>query len=137
MATVIFYEKPGCINNTRQKKLLQTAGHQVDERNLLTHPWDTVSLSRFLHPETRDSWLNSTHPGLKSGDLKLNLNRPDEVLAAMCHDPLLIRRPLLEIDGHCLQGFDAALLDQLIGLSVMPDGDIETCPRSQHATACQ
>ena len=137
MATVIFYEKPGCINNTRQKKLLQTAGHQVDERNLLTHPWDVVSLSCFLHPETRDSWLNSTHPGLKSGDLELDLNRPEEVLAAMCHDPLLIRRPLLEIDGHCLQGFDAALLDQLIGLSVMPDGDIETCPRSQHATACK
>ncbi|MBN0989729.1 ArsC/Spx/MgsR family protein [Amphritea pacifica] len=137
MATVIFYEKPGCINNTRQKKLLRAAGHQVDDRNLLTHDWEPQTLARFLQPENRDSWLNRTHPGLKSGDVELDLSQPDKVLAAMCHDPLLIRRPLMEIDGHCLQGFDAELLDQLIGLSVMPDGDIETCPRSQHAIVCK
>jgi hypothetical protein len=31
MATVHFYEKPGCINNTRQKKILAAAGHEVLE----------------------------------------------------------------------------------------------------------
>ena len=36
MATITFYEKPGCINNTRQKKLLEAAGHQVVAKNLLT-----------------------------------------------------------------------------------------------------
>ena len=39
MATVVFYEKPGCINNTRQKRLLVEAGHTVDARNLLTTNW--------------------------------------------------------------------------------------------------
>jgi hypothetical protein len=36
MATITFYEKPGCINNTRQKKLIAAAGHQVIAKNLLT-----------------------------------------------------------------------------------------------------
>ena len=36
MATVFFYEKLRCISNTRQKKLLAAAGHQVVAKNLLT-----------------------------------------------------------------------------------------------------
>jgi hypothetical protein len=39
MAKVIFYEKPGCANNARQKALLAASGHQLDVRNLLTEPW--------------------------------------------------------------------------------------------------
>ena len=48
MAEVIFYEKPGCINNTKQKALLQAAGHLVDARNLLTESWSSESLWLFL-----------------------------------------------------------------------------------------
>lgn len=36
MATVIFYEKPGCINNTKQKARLLAAGHEVQAHNLLS-----------------------------------------------------------------------------------------------------
>lgn len=39
MATVYFYEKRGCINNARQKKLLAVAGHRVIARNVLAEPW--------------------------------------------------------------------------------------------------
>ncbi|WP_217995184.1 hypothetical protein [Methylogaea oryzae] len=35
MATVLFWEKPGCVNNARQKRLLQEAGHTVLARDLL------------------------------------------------------------------------------------------------------
>lgn len=133
MASVIFYEKPGCINNTRQKKLLRAAGHQVDDRNLLTHDWEPQTLARFLLPENRDSWVNKTHPGIKSGDIKLDMQQIESVLEALCKDPLLIRRPLMEINGLCLQGFDAERVDQLIGLNELPEGDIETCPRTLHS----
>jgi hypothetical protein len=44
MATVTFYEKPGCINNTRQKKLLVAVAHQVVALNLLTEAWQPVRL---------------------------------------------------------------------------------------------
>ncbi|MBI1424317.1 MAG: hypothetical protein GC149_12685 [Gammaproteobacteria bacterium] len=42
MAEIVFYEKPGCGNNTRQKALLAAAGHHVIARNLLTEPWIRV-----------------------------------------------------------------------------------------------
>jgi flavorubredoxin len=35
MATVTFYEKPSCANNTRQKKLLTEAGHTVIAKSKL------------------------------------------------------------------------------------------------------
>ena len=35
MARVVFYEKPGCIANRRQKALLRRSGHALELRNLL------------------------------------------------------------------------------------------------------
>ena len=48
MATVIFFEKPGCIGNTKQKRLLLDAGHTVEPRNLLAEPWTPLSLRPFF-----------------------------------------------------------------------------------------
>ncbi len=48
MVTVLFYEKPGCINNTKQKVLLKAAGHEVQAHNLLTEPWTAESLRPFF-----------------------------------------------------------------------------------------
>ena len=39
MASVLFFEKPGCVNNTRQKALLAASGHSVWARNLLAEKW--------------------------------------------------------------------------------------------------
>ncbi len=136
MAEVIFYEKPGCINNRKQKRLLQEAGHSLDARNLLTAEWTPESLRPFLGAEA-SSWINKSHPDLKAGKLALDLNDPQAVLAQLCADPLLIRRPLIEFGGHCLQGFDAELIDRLIGLSRLPEGDIESCPKSHTSEACK
>ena len=36
MATIVFYEKPGCGNNTKQKVWLAASGHTVLAKNLLT-----------------------------------------------------------------------------------------------------
>lgn len=46
MATLTFYEKPGCQGNARQKALLRAAGHQLHVRNLLTEPWTPERLRR-------------------------------------------------------------------------------------------
>ena len=48
MATVTFYEKPGCANNTRQKKLLAAAGHQVIAKDLLTEDWTATAFAGFF-----------------------------------------------------------------------------------------
>lgn len=38
MARVLFFEKPGCIGNGEQKRLLRAAGHQLEVRSLLADP---------------------------------------------------------------------------------------------------
>ncbi|PJC70634.1 MAG: arsenate reductase family protein, partial [Zetaproteobacteria bacterium CG_4_8_14_3_um_filter_59_5] len=48
MALITFYEKPGCINNTRQKKLLKQAGHRLVEMNLLSEPWTAAGLRPYF-----------------------------------------------------------------------------------------
>ncbi|TCK08340.1 ArsC/Spx/MgsR family protein [Marinobacterium mangrovicola] len=136
MAEVIFYEKPGCINNRKQKRLLQEAGHSVDARNLLTADWSPDSLRPYLGTDV-SGWINKSHPDLKAGKLALDLNDPQAVLALLCADPLLIRRPLMEVSGQCLQGFDTEQIDRLIGLERLPDEDIETCPKSHGSDACR
>lgn len=135
MAQVLFYEKPGCINNRKQEALLLEAGHSLEVRNLLTESWTPERLRPFLGDVVAD-WINRSHPDLKAGRLSLKLDDPSAVLAQLCADPLLIRRPLMEIDGHCLQGFDVVKVDQWIGLSRLPEGDIEHCPKSHEAAPC-
>ena len=48
MARIVFYEKPGCGGNARQRAVLQAAGHQLERRNLLTAPWTAATLQPWL-----------------------------------------------------------------------------------------
>lgn len=38
MATIIFYQKPGCATNARQIRALKSAGHDVIARDILKQP---------------------------------------------------------------------------------------------------
>ena len=57
MAIVHFYEKPGCINNTRQKALLAAAGHTVQAKNLLTEKWTAERLRAFFGELSVAEWF--------------------------------------------------------------------------------
>ena len=48
MATIVFYEKPGCATNARQKLLLRNAGHEIIAKNLLDEPWTAKRLRMFF-----------------------------------------------------------------------------------------
>lgn len=135
MAQVVFYEKPGCINNRKQKQLLEAAGLRLDVRNLLESAWTPHTLRPFLGADV-STWLNMSHPGIKAGSVQLDLDNPDAVLAQLCADPLLIRRPLMQIGGHYLQGFEMQALERALGFTIRPDGDIETCPKRHTVSAC-
>ncbi len=69
MVTVIFYEKPGCINNTKQKALLAAAGHEVLAHSLLAHPWTAESLRPFFGTLPVAKWFNASAPRVKSGEV--------------------------------------------------------------------
>lgn len=137
MTTVVFYEKPGCINNTHQKALLMAAGHRVIARNLLLEPWTPNRLRPFFEDLPVAQWFNTTAPAIKTGLVVPSNLDTETALELMVLDPLLIRRPLIQVNSTRRVGFDPSLIDQWIGL--YPRGidpvevhhaDLETCPRS-------
>lgn len=139
MATIIFYEKPGCINNTKQKALLQAAGHTVNARNLLTEPWTQERLYRCLGDRPVAEWFNRTAPAIQSGQVQPDRLDAETALALMLKDPLLIRRPILQVGDRCEVGFDVPTVDRWIGLKAadpaqqgncnrLMQQDLQTCP---------
>ena len=129
MAIVRFYEKPGCANNTRQKQLLIQAGHHVDASSLLTEPWSADRLREFFGSRPILEWFNPAAPRIKSGEIQPASLTADQAIEAMLAEPLLIRRPLMEVDGQRMIGFDQTQVDAWIGLSPQADlsQDVQSC----------
>ena len=137
MATVYFYEKPGCINNTRQKKLLAAAGHQVVALNLLTEPWQQDRLRAFFGGLAVRDWFNYSAPALKYGEIDPDKLSEQEALALMLENPLLIRRPLMQVGDSLMAGFDQQAVDNWIGLKeIETHQDLENCPRPLAPASC-
>ncbi|MFZ9738986.1 MAG: ArsC/Spx/MgsR family protein [Prochlorotrichaceae cyanobacterium] len=132
MTTITFYEKPGCINNTKQKTLLQAAGHDVDAHNLLTEPWTREQLRRFFGDRPVAEWFNPTAPAIKSGQVKPSELDAETALTLMLQDPLLIRRPLMQVNDRYEVGFNPTIVDAWIGLKTAVQDDLETCPNTLH-----
>jgi len=140
MATVHFYEKPGCFNNSRQKQLLVKAGHLLIVHDLLKFPWASYPqrLRSFFGNMPVSDWFNRSAPAVKNGDVDPELLNEREAIDLMIVDPILIRRPLLEVDGRRRAGFDADQIDAWLGLAEEPkEADLETCPKQHKARACQ
>jgi nitrogenase-associated protein len=137
MAIVLFWEKPGCIHNTRQKKLLREAGHEVIEHNLLTEPWEAAGLRRFFGGLPVTAWFNSSAPAIKQGQVLPETLGEEQALRLMLADPLLIHRPLMQVGERCASGFDLVRVDEWIGLPPEDAApvDLETCPKSANAGA--
>lgn len=128
MATVLFYEKPGCQNNTKQKVLLAAAGHTVRARNLLTEKWTAERLRTFFGDLPVAEWFNLSVPRVREGEIDYEKVTETEALVLMLADPLLIRRPLMEAEGECRVGFDPKEVDAWIGLGqAKVSGDLESC----------
>ncbi|MBI5007954.1 MAG: hypothetical protein HZB95_12625 [Nitrosomonadales bacterium] len=137
MATVVFYEKPGCGNNTKQKVWLAASGHTVLAKNLLTEKWTADRLRPFFGELPVGQWFNPAAPRVKSGEVIPADCGEEEALSMMLIDPLLIRRPLMDVDGELRVGFDAEAVNGWIGLNnAKPAGDIEACPNGHHAKPC-
>lgn len=141
MAQVIFYEKPGCSGNARQQALLRAAGHRVETRDLLTAPWTASSLLAFLAPLAVPEWFNRAAPAVKSGALDpAGLDR-ETALALLLAQPLLIRRPLLQVGEERRVGFQRDAIAAWIGLEgvpeAAPEADVgEGCPKGEAQRPC-
>lgn len=139
MAEVIFYEKPGCINNTRQKQILAFAGHVVIARNLLNETWSVERLQYFFGTLPVCEWFNRTAPRVRDGLINPDAIDAQSAMLEMIAEPLLIRRPLMIIDGTPVVGFDAGLLNGKYALGLdSGEEELESCPRNpEHEQGCE
>jgi nitrogenase-associated protein len=122
MTHLVFFEKPGCGGNARQRAALEAAGHTLERRNLLSTHWTPESLLAFLAPLPVPDWFNRAAPRVKSGEVQPDLLDADTALALLLGEPLLIRRPLMQRadDGTRHVGFETALVDAWLGLGTNP-----------------
>jgi nitrogenase-associated protein len=133
MATIVFYEKPGCINNHHQKQLLHAAGHTVIARDVLKEPWSADSLHPFLRHYLVSEWFNRAAPQVKSGQIVPEKLRAAEAMRLLVQDPLLIRRPLMQIGTEYFIGFEAQHV--YTNNFLPPQSSMERCPRSHDTCA--
>jgi len=141
MVTIIFYEKPGCTNNTKQKALLKAAGHTVEAHNLLTEAWTMETLRPFFGDLPVADWFNYSAPPIKSGEIIPAQLDAQTALNLMIQNPLLIRRPLLQVGERREFGFDQNKIATWIGLEATDESqqhirdqliqqDLQSCPNS-------
>jgi len=117
MTEVLFYEKPGCVNNTRQKAVLRALGHVVIARNLLQEPWTFASLRPYCGARPVSQWFNPSSPRIKSGELHPELfiggydgtfsydapiidpNNPNPPMLANAPQPPYLRQLMTDLPG--------------------------------------
>jgi nitrogenase-associated protein len=138
MATVIFYEKPGCANNTRQKKLLTEAGHNVIAKNILEENWQAEILLPFFTGLAVRDWFNYSAPPIKYGEIEPDKLDANQAIALMLENSLLIHRPLMQVGNEYRAGFDAEKVNTWLGLTAInKEQDLETCTKSHAAGSCR
>jgi nitrogenase-associated protein len=132
LATITFYQKPGCATNARQRRMLEAAGHTVIARSLLEEPWTAARLRGFFGGTPVALWFNRAAPRVKSGAINLEKTDASAALALMLDDPLLIRRPLVESGEERCAGFDREPVTSLLGGADNRDNEI--CSRPEAAS---
>jgi nitrogenase-associated protein len=107
------------------------AGHQVIAKNLLTEPWSAERLQAFFQNYAVAEWFNRAAPRVKTGEIIPEQVSAEQAIAMMLADPLLIRRPLMQVADSYQIGFNQELVAAWIGLTPVSETDLETCPRQQ------
>lgn len=116
---VVFYEKPGRVNNTRQKALLRSLAHTVVARDLLHEAWAVEGLTGIFADR-------STAPRVKSGAVRPDTLDWQAARRRLLKSPLLIRRSLPETLVGRTCGFDKN--DPPLRAQAS-DADLQTCTR--------
>lgn len=132
---VHFYEKPGCINNTKQKQLLENMGHIVVAHSILTTAWTEKKLQNYFNNLEVKDWFNMSAPQIKNGKLNPTTFNETTALEVMLANPLLIRRPLIAANGKFACGFDNKLVESL--LVNIDLSHLQKCPNISSENSCE
>ncbi|MDD5051095.1 MAG: arsenate reductase family protein [Sulfuricurvum sp.] len=117
---VVFYEKPFCAANAKQKQILRSSGCTLIERNLLEHGLDAEALRSFMGNMAVTDWFNPAAPAIKNGEIFPEALDENEAMGLLMSNPILIRRPLMVIGTEKLCGFDADKVSEVLDRYVEP-----------------
>jgi nitrogenase-associated protein len=129
---LIFWEKPGCAGNNKQKLLLRKQGINLQVRNLLTTVWTAESLRPFFTGKPVSEWFNLSAPAVKSGRLDLQSLSESEALNLMVSEPLLICRPLLKYHGFVQSGFVKGPVLEAVNFKLQEGEDLQSCLKEKN-----
>jgi len=139
MTRIVFWEKPGCMGNARQKALLATGNHDIESHSLP----GSADLLAYLDPLPVPDWFNRGARRVKEGEVDPDGVDREQALDILIADPILIRRPLMEIDGTRLVGFDLERVEALIGklpsterVDRVRGENLEKCPGEATGVSC-
>ena len=134
---LLFYEKPGCVGNRQQKKLLHSHGFSLEVRDLLTQAWTADELRPFFADKPVAQWFNLSAPAVKSGDIDIHALSEQQALDMMIEQPLLICRPLLQYGELRQSGFVAGLVLDHLNIMLDADEDLQSCPMTEAVSVCE
>jgi arsenate reductase (glutaredoxin) len=132
MKLILFYEKPGCVTNTKQKKSLQKAGCTLIVKNLLEHGMSQEELLTYMENKPVSEWFNPNAPAVKKGEIDPKSFTKEDALLLLFTNPILIRRPLISVDGSRMCGFDKKVIEDILDVEL----DIEREEKCSSDTAC-
>ena len=132
--TIIFYEKTGCSGNQRQKQVLEKNGLSYQTKSLLDTVWTKETLEPFFQGLNKSAMINQFAPKIKNNELNIENYTKEELIQLMCLEPILIKRPLLQIGSSYLCGFDIEKINKLLDTNICESISVPTC---QSSDSCQ
>jgi nitrogenase-associated protein len=127
---IVFYEKPGCLGNKKQKELLKENGLELEVKSILDTKWDKKTLESFFIGLEKYEIVNESAPKIKKGEIDLNSITKEQLIYKMISDPILIKRPLIIAGESNICGFDIEKLNESLNLNISTTKKIGVCESS-------
>jgi nitrogenase-associated protein len=122
---IVFYEKPGCLGNKKQKELLKENGLELEVKSILDTKWDKKTLESFFIGLEKHEIVNESAPKIKKGEIDLNSITKEQLIYKMISDPILIKRPLIIAGESNICGFDIEKLNESLNLNISTTKKLE------------
>ena len=129
-----FYEKTGCSGNAKQKELLKSHNISFSVKSLLDTSWTKETLSEFFKGLEVIDIFNPFAPQIRDKEIDINTLSKDEAIELMIKNPILIKRPLLDINGVKICGFDIEKINELLNTNIDTNKKLNTCSSSDSCT---